>query len=53
MKQKASENINNIFENYKSQIIDNEKRLNFLKIENEKLTNKENKVKEVYLYNFN
>ena len=53
MKQKASENINNIFENYGSQIIDNEKRLNFLKIENEKLTNKENKVKEVYLYNFN
>ena len=53
MKQKASENINNIFVNYKSQIIDNEKRLNFLKIENEKLTNKENKVKEVYLYNFN
>ena len=53
MKQKASENINNIFENYKSQIIDNEKRLNFLKIENEKLTNKENKVKEDYLYNFN
>ena len=53
MKQKASEHINNIFENYKSQIIDNEKRLNFLKIENEKLTNKENKVKEVYLYNFN
>ena len=53
MKQKASENINNIFENYKLQIIDNEKRLNFLKIENEKLTNKENKVKEVYLYNFN
>ena len=52
MKQKASENINNIFENYKSQIIDNEKRLNFLKIENEKLTSKENKVKEIYLYNF-
>ena len=52
MKQKATENVNNIYANYKSQIIDNEKKLKYLKIENEKLTNKENKVKEIYLYNF-
>ena len=52
MKQKATENVNNIYANYRSQIIDNEKKLQYLKIENEKLTNKENKVKEIYLYNF-
>ena len=52
MKQKATENVNNIYANYRSQIIDNEKKLKYLKIENEKLTNKENKVKEIYLYNF-
>ena len=52
MKQKATENVNNIYANYKSQIIENEKKLKYLKIENEKLTNKENKVKEIYLYNF-
>ena len=53
MKEKATDNINNIYENYKNQIIDNDKKLNFLKKENEKLISKENKVKEIYLYNFN
>ena len=53
MKEKATDNINNIYENYKNQIIDNDKKLNFLKKENEKLILKENKVKEIYLYNFN
>ena len=53
MKEKATDNINNIYENYKNQIIDNNKKLNFLKKENEKLISKENKVKEIYLYNFN
>ena len=52
MREKATDNVKNIFENYKNQIIDNEKKLNFLKMENEKLVNKENKVKEIYLYNF-
>jgi hypothetical protein len=52
MKEKATDNINNIYENYKNQIIDNDKKLNFLKKENEKLISKENKVKEIYLYNF-
>ena len=52
MKEKANENIKTIFDNYKSQIIENDKKLNFLKKENEKLINKENKVKEIYLYNF-
>ena len=52
MKQKSNDNINTIYENYKGQIIDNDKKLNFLKKENEKLINKENKVKEIYLYNF-
>ena len=52
MKQKASDNINIIYENYKNQIAENEKKLDFLKKENEKLTIKENKVKEIYLYNF-
>lgn len=53
MKEKATDNINNIYENYKNKIIDNDKKLNFLKKENEKLISKENKVKEIYLYNFN
>ena len=53
MEEKATDNINNIYENYKNQIIDNDKKLNFLKKENEKLISKENKVKEIYLYNFN
>ena len=52
MKQKSAENINTIYENYKTQIIENDKKLNFLKCENEKLTKKENKVKEIFLYNF-
>ena len=52
MKQKSAENINTIYENYKTQIIENDKKLNFLKSENEKLTKKENKVKEIFLYNF-
>ena len=52
MREKATDNVKNIFENYKNQIIDNEKKLNYLKMENEKLVNKENKVKEIYLYNF-
>ena len=52
MKQKSAENINTIYENYKNQIIENEKKLIFLKSENEKLTKKENKVKEIFLYNF-
>jgi len=52
MKQKSAENINTIYENYKNQIIENDKKLNFLKSENEKLTKKENKVKEIFLYNF-
>ena len=52
MKQKSNDNINTIYENYKGQIIDNDKKLNFLKKENDKLINKENKVKEIYLYNF-
>ena len=52
MKQKASDNINIIYENYKNQIIENDKKLDFLRKENEKLINKENKVKEIYLYNF-
>ena len=52
MKQKSAENINTIYENYKTQIIENDKKLNFLKNENEKLTKKENKVKEIFLYNF-
>ena len=52
MKQKASDNINIIYENYKNQIIENDKKLDFLKKENQKLVNKENKVKEIYLYNF-
>lgn len=52
MKQKSSENINTIYDNYKTQIIENEKKLNFLRNENDKLTKKENKVKEIFLYNF-
>ena len=52
MKQKSAENINTIYENYKTQIIENDKKLNVLKSENEKLTKKENKVKEIFLYNF-
>ena len=52
MKQKASDNIKAIFENYKNQISENDKKLSFLRKENEKLMNKENKVKEIYLYNF-
>ena len=52
MKQKSAENINTIYENYKTQIIENEKKLNFLRNENDKLTKKENKVKEIFLYNF-
>ena len=52
MKQKASDNIKTIFENYKNQIAENDKKLSFLRKENEKLINKENKVKEIYLYNF-
>ena len=53
MKQKASGNINTIYENYKNQIGENDKKLVFLRKENEKLIKKENKVKEIYLYNFN
>ena len=53
MKQKASDNINIIYENYKNQIIENDKKLEFLRKENDKLIKKENKVKEIYLYNFN
>ena len=52
MKQKAIDNINIIYDNYKSQITENEKKLNYLRTENEKLINKENKVKEIFLYNF-
>ena len=52
MKQKSAENINTIYDNYKTQIIENEKKLNFLRNENDKLTKKENKVKEIFLYNF-
>ena len=52
MKKKATENINNIYNNYKNQIIENNKKLNFLRNENEKLNKKENKVKEIFLYNF-
>ena len=52
MKQKASDNIKTIYENYKNQISENDKKLSFLRKENEKLINKENKVKEIYLYNF-
>ena len=52
MKQKSTDNINNIYKNYKSQIVENNKKLNFLRNENEKLTKKENKVKEIFLYNF-
>ena len=52
MKKKATENINNIYNNYKNQIIENNKKLNFLRSENEKLNKKENKVKEIFLYNF-
>ena len=52
MKQRASDNINTIYENYKNQIAENEQKLDFLRKENEKLTKKENKVKEIYLYNF-
>ena len=52
MKQKASDNIKTIYENYKNQIAENDKKLSFLRKENEKLINKENKVKEIYLYNF-
>ncbi len=52
MKQKSAENINTIYDNYKTQIIENEKKLNFLRSENDKLTKKENKVKEIFLYNF-
>ena len=52
MKQKSTDNINNIYKNYKNQIVENNKKLNFLRNENEKLTKKENKVKEIYLYNF-
>ena len=47
MREKATDNVKNIFENYKNQIIDNEKKLNFLKMENEKLVNKENIVKKI------
>ena len=52
MKQKAADNINTIYENYKSQIAENDQKLAFLRKENEKLVSKENKVKEIYLYNF-
>ena len=52
MKQKAIDNINIIYDNYKTQITENEKKLNYLRTENEKLINKENKVKEIFLYNF-
>ena len=52
MKQKSAENINTIYDSYKTQIIENEKKLNFLRNENDKLTKKENKVKEIFLYNF-
>ena len=52
MKKKASENINNIFYNYQKEISDNEKKLAFLRKENENLQNKQNKLKEIYLYNF-
>ena len=52
MKQKSTDNINNIYKNYKNQIVENNKKLNFLRNENEKLTKKENKVKEIFLYNF-
>ena len=52
MKQKSAENINTIYDNYKTQIIENEKKLNFLRSENDKLTKKESKVKEIFLYNF-
>ena len=52
MKQKATDNVNTIYDNYKTQILDNDKKLNFLRNENEKLINKENKVKEIFLYNF-
>jgi len=52
MKQKSAENINTIYDNYKTQIIENKKKLNFLRNENDKLTKKENKVKEIFLYNF-
>lgn len=52
MKQQSNENINIIFENYKNQILENEQKIDFLKKENEKIVNKENKVKEIYLYNF-
>ena len=52
MKKKASENINNIFNNYQKEISDNEKKLAFLRKENENLQNKQNKLKEIYLYNF-
>ena len=52
MKQQSNENINIIFENYKNQILENEQKIDFMKKENEKIVNKENKVKEIYLYNF-
>ena len=52
MKQKTTENINTIYDNYKSQILENDKKLSFLRNENEKLIKKENKVKEIFLYNF-
>ena len=45
MKKKASENINNIFNNYQKEISDNEKKLAFLRKENENLQNKQNKLK--------